>query len=45
MGGFFRGLFNLAALLLITAGAYLLIRNRRQAQVEVEDIDKINKAS
>ncbi len=37
VGGIFRGLFNLAALVLIAAGVYLLIRNRRQAQANIDN--------
>ena len=45
VGGFFRGLFNLVALTLIAVGAYLLIRNRRQATVNQVDGDKSQKAA
>jgi len=41
VGGFFRGLFNLVALVLIGAGVYLLVRNRRQAAAEVDTVDTI----
>jgi hypothetical protein len=40
VGGIFRGLFSLVALALIAAGAYLLIRNRRQDQVDVDKTQK-----
>jgi hypothetical protein len=40
VGGILRGLFNLVALALIIVGVYLLIRNRRQSQVEVDKADK-----
>jgi hypothetical protein len=40
VGGIFHGLFNLAALVLIAAGVYLLIRNRRQANAEAAKLDK-----
>ena len=42
VGGFFRGLFNLTALVLIVAGAFLLLRNRnrRQAQDKLDQVDK-----
>ena len=40
VGGIFRGLVSLVALALIAAGAYLLIRNRRQAEVDVDKTQK-----
>ena len=39
VGGIFRGLFTLTALVLIAAGAFILLRNRRQAQ------DKLDQAN
>jgi len=45
VGGIFHGLFNLVALTLIVAGAYLLIRNRRQANVDQVDVDKSQKVA
>ena len=44
VGGIFRGLFTLVALALILAGAYLLLRNRNQAQASV-DVDKTQKSA
>ena len=40
VGEIFSGLFTLTALVLIAAGAFLLLRNRRQAQTKAGDIDK-----
>jgi hypothetical protein len=40
VGAMFRGLFTLIALTLIAAGAFLLLRNRRQVQVQ----DKVDKS-
>lgn len=40
VGGIFRGLFNLAALVLIVAGVYLLIRNRRR-----DEVDQVEKSA
>ena len=39
VGGIFRGLFSLTALVLIAAGAFLLLRNRRQAQSKADQVD------
>ena len=40
VSGLVRGLFNLVALTLIVAGAYLLIRYRRRDQVDVDKTEK-----
>ena len=41
VGDMFRAMFTLAALVLIAAGAFLLLRNRRQAQSKLDaDVDK-----
>ena len=43
VGDMFQAMFTLAALVLIAAGAFLLLRNRRQAQTKLEtDVDKTN---
>ena len=39
VGGIFRGLFTLTALVLIAAGAYVLLRNRRQAQTKLDQVE------
>ncbi|HSG15668.1 MAG TPA: hypothetical protein VLE70_05025 [Anaerolineae bacterium] len=38
VGGIFRGLFSLAALVLIATGAFLLLRNRRRAQDKLDQV-------
>ena len=41
IGDMFSAMFTLAALVLIAAGAFLLLRNRRQAQTKLDaDVDK-----
>jgi hypothetical protein len=40
VGELFRAMFTLVALVLIAAGAILLLRNRRQVQAKAEDVDK-----
>jgi hypothetical protein len=47
VGGIFRGLFSLTALVLIIAGLYLLLRNRHQAQAGSDpvDVDKLKNAA